>query len=74
MTPLHMFACFPEGHNVEIYKCMVEKYPNALLIKDRWGDIPLSYALYAEHPLRLFTFSSRRTDKCGGTCPLILAI
>ena len=27
---------------------MIEKYPNALLIKDRWGDIPLTYALFAE--------------------------
>ena len=45
MTPLHILACSTK-HHLELYKLMVEKYPETLITKDKWGDIPLLYALW----------------------------
>jgi len=33
-------------HNLELYKVLVEKYPENLITKDRWGAIPLLYAVW----------------------------
>ena len=35
---------------------MVEKYPSAMLIKDRWGEVPLVYALFGEAPMEVIHF------------------
>ena len=32
---------------------MIENYSNALLIEDRWGDLPLTDALYAEASMQV---------------------
>ena len=66
MTPLHILACSSNGQGVEVFQCMIEKYPNALLIEDRWGDIPLTYALYAEVSIAViyFLFKTHR-QMCG---------
>ena len=69
MTPLHILACSSRGHSAEIYKCMVENYPNALLIKDRWDDIPLSYALYAEASIEKIHFLFKTHRQMWGNLP-----
>jgi len=67
MTPLHILAC--RGHSVEIFQCMIEKFPHALLIQDRWGDLPCNYALYAEASIKVihFLFATHRLR--WGTLP-----
>ena len=67
MTPLHILAC--RGHSVEIFQCMTEKYPHALLIQDRWGDLPCNYALYAGASIKVihFLFATHRLR--WGTLP-----
>jgi len=67
MTPLHILAC--RGHRVEIFQCMIEKFPHALLIQDRWGDLPCNYALYAEASIKVihFLFATHRLR--WGTLP-----
>lgn len=42
MTPLHIIASSSRGHSVEVFQCMIGKYPNALVTEDCWSDIPLS--------------------------------
>jgi hypothetical protein len=75
MMHLHILACSSNGQGVEVFQCMIEKkYPNALLIEDRWGDIPLTDALYAEASIAVIYFLFKTHRQMWGTCPLILAI
>jgi hypothetical protein len=69
MTPLHILACSSGEHRVEVYKFMIEKYPNALLIKDRWDDIPLDYALYAEASMEVLHFLFKTHRQMWGILP-----
>jgi len=52
MTPLHILACSIK-QNVEIYQLLIEKYPDTLIMKDKWGDIPLQYAIWCNAPPEL---------------------
>ena len=45
MTPLHILAC-SSVHDLEVYRVIVEKYPTNLITEDRWGALPLLYALW----------------------------
>jgi len=47
MTPLHIMTC-SSVQNVELYKVLVVKYPETLIAKDRWGAIPLLYAVWGK--------------------------
>ena len=47
MTPLHILACSTQQH-VEMYRLLIEKYPETLIMKDKWGDIPLLYAIWCQ--------------------------
>jgi len=49
MTPLHILACSTKQH-VEVYRLLIEKYPETLIMKDKWGDIPLLYAFRCNAP------------------------
>ena len=49
MTPLHILACSTK-QNVEMYRLLIEKYPETLIMKDKWGDIPLVYAVWCNAP------------------------
>ena len=49
MTPLHILAC-STVQNIELYKVLVEKYPETLVTKDSWLDIPLLYAVWGDTP------------------------
>ena len=47
MTPLHILAC-STVQNVELYKMFIEKHPESLITKDRWGALPLLYAVWRD--------------------------
>ena len=49
MTPLHILACSTK-QNVDMYRLLIEKYPETLIMKDKWGDIPLMYAIWCNAP------------------------
>ena len=49
MTPLHIMAC-STAQNIELYRVLIEKYPENLITKDRWGDVPLLYAVWGNAP------------------------
>jgi len=45
MTPLHILACSTKP-TIEMFRLLIEKYPETLIMKDKWGDIPLLYAIW----------------------------
>ena len=47
MTPLHRLAC-STMHNIELYKILIENHPESLITKDKWGAIPLLYAIWRD--------------------------
>lgn len=49
MTPLHILACSTK-HDLELYRLLIGKYPENLITKDEWGDIPLLYAFWGNAP------------------------
>jgi hypothetical protein len=55
MTPLHILAC-SSVHDLEVYQLIVEKYPTNLITEDRWGALPLLYALWGAVPAEIIQF------------------
>ncbi|EJK64331.1 hypothetical protein THAOC_14946, partial [Thalassiosira oceanica] len=55
MTPLHILAC-SIVQRIDMYKLLVRHYPESLIAKDMWGDIPLTYALYGGTPVQIKDF------------------
>ena len=49
MTPLHILACSTKP-TIEMYRLLIEKYPETLIMKDKWEDIPLLYAFWCNAP------------------------
>ena len=49
MTPLHILACSSIQH-ISLYKVLIEKYPDNLITEDRWGAVPLLYAIWGDAP------------------------
>ena len=55
MTPLHILAC-STVQNVELYRVLVNKYPANLVTVDRWGALPLLYAVWGRAPSEIIQF------------------
>jgi len=51
MTPLHVMAC-STVQNIELYKVLVTKYPETLITEDKWGSLPLVYAVLRNAPTK----------------------
>mmetsp|Transcript_15782 Transcript_15782/g.28369 ORF Transcript_15782/g.28369 Transcript_15782/m.28369 type:complete len:419 (+) Transcript_15782:1-1257(+) len=49
MTPLHILACSTTVQNLELYRVLIEKYPQTLITRDRWGALPLLYAVWSDN-------------------------
>jgi hypothetical protein len=56
MTPLHILLCSGRDCDVRVIKFIVEKCPHTLLTKDRWGEVPLVYALLGNSSLEVINF------------------
>ena len=55
MTPLHILACSTR-HTLEMYELIVQKYPENLVTRDIWGDVPLLYAFWCNAPDEIVRF------------------
>jgi len=55
MTPLHIMAC-STVHNIELYRVLIEKYPDTLITEDRWKAVPLLYAMWGNVPDDIIQF------------------
>ena len=49
MTPLHIMACSTK-QDLDLYRILIDKYPETLVTEDSWGAIPLLYALWGDAP------------------------
>jgi len=49
MTPLHILAC-STNPTIEMYRLLIDNYPETLIMKDKWGDITLLYAFWCNAP------------------------
>ena len=55
MTPLHILAC--SGiQNIELYRMLIDKHPESLVTKDRWGATPFLYAIWANTGSKIVKF------------------
>jgi len=55
MTPLHILAC-STVQNIDLYKVLVHKYPENLVAEDRWGAVPLLYAIWGGAPVEIVRY------------------
>jgi hypothetical protein len=57
MTPLHVLSASSTGDSdILFYQYIVEKYPDAMITRDRWSKVPLAYALLGMAPLKIIHF------------------
>ena len=55
MTPLHVLVCSAK-HDLLIYQFLIDKNPEALLVKDCWGEVPIVYLLISFPPLEVIEY------------------
>ena len=71
MTPLHIISCSGK-HDINSYKFFVEKYPDDLITEDKWGETPITYAIFSEAPLDVLIFLLKTHCEKWGKCHSIL--
>jgi len=52
MTPLHILACSTKP-TIEMFRLLIDKYPETLIMEDKWGEIPLMYAIWCNAPTEI---------------------
>jgi hypothetical protein len=56
MTPLHVQLCSGIDYDTPVIQYMIEKCPDAMLIKDIWDEVPLAYALLGNASIAIINF------------------
>ena len=69
MTPLHVLAC-SGTHDLRLYRCLIESYPDALITKDKWGETPLAYVLLSESSMNIVHYFFEVHRRTWGTIPI----
>ena len=49
MMPLHILACSSK-QNLDLYQFIIARYPNSLITEDKWGCLPVLYAILSDAP------------------------
>lgn len=55
MTPLHILACATR-HNLDLYQLIIANQPGSLTTKDKWGCLPILYAIWSKAPQEIVQF------------------
>ena len=55
MTPLHILACSSK-QNIDLYRFTIASHPNSLITEDKWGCIPILYAIWGGAPEEITQF------------------
>ena len=71
MTPLHVLTC-SAIRDLGLYQFIIDKNPDAMNVKDKWGEVPLVYLLLSDLQLKLSTTFWILIGEIGERCPLIL--
>ena len=50
MSPLHILTCSSVHHDLNLYRMLIETHPEQLITKDKWGALPLLYAIWGAVP------------------------
>ena len=68
MTPLHILACSTKGakRDIDLYRFIVASCPDSLIIEDKWGCLPVLYAIWGDAPQEIELFL---IDKQKSTFP-----
>ena len=65
-NPLHALAC-SSRQSLEVYRMIVERFPNNLSLQDRWGETPLTYVFWNDAPHEVVQYMLRcYRHKCPG--------
>jgi len=66
MTSLHILLCSGTDYDIRDIQYMIEECPDALVIQDKWGEVPLGYALLGKTSIAtidlLFATHSKRWE------------
>jgi len=49
MSPLHILT-WSTKHDMDLYRFLIETYPNNLITQDKWGDLPILYTFCGNAP------------------------
>lgn len=55
MTPLHIMTC-STVQQLDLYRVLIDKYPDNLITEDAWGSLPLFYAIWGRVPDEIVQF------------------
>ena len=55
MTPLHILACSTK-QDLELYRFIVASQPENLITEDKWGCLPIFYAIWSGAPYDIMLF------------------
>ena len=55
MTPLHILPC-SSAQNLGLYRFIVANSPSSLITEDKWGCVPLLYAIWGDAPQEIVNF------------------
>lgn len=72
MTPLHILAC-SGNHHIQLYRSYLERFPEAMLVKDKWGEAPLGYIILSHAPKEIIRYFWKLANESGMHCRSILA-
>lgn len=62
MTPLHILACSTKQDKI-LYQMVIDKYPENLVTKDRWGALPMLYVVWGNAPSDIIQLLSESYHK-----------
>ena len=49
MNPIHILAC-SKRHDLRLYRYLLEKNQECVIASDKWGGVPLLYAIWSDAP------------------------
>ena len=55
MTPLHILV-LSTRHDIDIYRLIIEHLSNSLVTEDRWGCLPILYAIWLDIPQEILQY------------------
>ena len=68
MTPLHVLAC-SGNHDISLYRSICAFHPDTMIVKDKWGEVPLAYIMLSEAPTEVLHYFLETHKKRWGVMP-----